>query len=113
MLEYNGGVEVELDGEVAHLSAQGTQLTLTVPSAGMLSALVGLYCRVAVSKTLSHAPFIFAGHQLVVLVPNGGSLRITRRQSWLRAWLPYKVSMTGLGWWLQHGPKCLYQFWRV
>ncbi|PSU05902.1 hypothetical protein C9J03_17125 [Photobacterium gaetbulicola] len=112
MLEYNGGVEVELDGEVAHLNAQGTQMTLTVPSAEMLSALFGLYRRLPVSQTLSYAPFISAGHRLVVRVPHGGSMVITRRQSWMRTWLPYQLSVTELGWWLRQGPRFLLQLWR-
>lgn len=112
MLEYNGEVEVEHGGEVAYLNAQGGRLTLVVPSESMLVSLIGLYRRFPVSKTLSRLPFIFDGHQLVVSIPDCASLKITRRQGWLRVWLPYKVSISGVGWWLRHGPTFLYRFWR-
>ena len=112
MLEYDGEVEVEVGGEVARLNAQGRQLTLTVPSDRMLLALIGLYCRFPVSKATSRAPFIFDNHHLLICVPHGGSLSVTKRQSWLRVYLPYKFSLTGVSWWFRHGPRFLYQFWR-
>ena len=113
MLNYEGELEVEFGGEVAHLNAQGHQLILTVPSDRMLLALIGLYRHFPVSRTISGAPFIFDSHRLVVNVSHGGSLSITPRQSWLRGYLPYKFSVTGVGWWLRHGPQFLYQFWRA
>ena len=113
MLEYYGEVEVEFGGEVARLNARGDLLTLTVPSDKMLLGLMGLYFHFPASKALSSAPFIFDTHRLVVCITEGGKLSIARRQGWLSQYLPYKFSVTGMGWWFRHGPKLLYHLWRA
>ncbi|MGF1738788.1 hypothetical protein [Photobacterium satsumensis] len=112
MLEYDGDVEVVLNDGVAHFNAQGVLLTLTVSSPDMLSALIGVYRRLPEPGIMMKMPFAFEGHQLVVNIVNGGSVVITRRQSWVRNWLPYQLSFCGFAWWLRYGPGFLFQYWQ-
>ncbi|MGR5065388.1 hypothetical protein [Photobacterium sp. DNB22_13_2] len=111
MLEYAGDIEVVLNDDIAHFNAQGLQLTLTISSPEMLSALIGVYRRLPEPDIVMKMPFMFDRHQLVVNIPNGGAVVITRRQSWARNWLPYQLSFSGFLWWLRHGPVFLFQYW--
>ena len=112
MLEYYGDIEVGINADVAHLNAQGCQLTLTVTSPAMLSALLGVYRRHFSSGISAGLPFMFDNHQLEVIVPNGGSVAITRRLGWAGKWFPYQFAFTGWGWWCRYGPALAIRYLR-
>lgn len=111
MLEYDGDIEVVLNDDIAHFNAQGLQLSLTVSSPEMLFALIGVYRRLPEPDIAMKMPLVFDRHRLVVKISNGGAVAITRRQSWMRTWLPYQLSFSGFLWWLRNGPVFLFQYW--